>query len=127
MGGCFLYLRVCDYMLMVHDPKIVITGTPDDNYFEFDDYLILGALDMDQLPRHVTVYIRYYIYRTRPKKLLDAFDHGDGYDEACNTIRDAFEVYKKLDFEEKTRLHKKELDRITAELRREQAWALSIT
>lgn len=127
MGGCFLYLRVCDYMLMVHDPKIFVTGIPDDKYFEFDDYLIFDALDMDKLPRHVMVYIRMYIYRTRPKKLLDAFDHGDGYDEACNTIRDAFDVYKKLDFEEKTRLHKRELDRITAELRREQAWALSIT
>lgn len=126
MGGCFLYLRVCDYMLMVHDPKIVVYGTPDDNYFEFDDYLIGNVLDVKVLPQHVPEYIRLHIYKHPTEKLLAAFDRGDGYNEACIAIRDAFDVYKKLDFEEKTRLHKQELDRLTAELRREQAWALSI-
>lgn len=123
---CFLYLRVCDYMLMVHDPKIVVIGTPDDNYFEFDDYMIAEAIGQEKFPQHVAEYIRYYIYRHPTEQLLRAFDKGDGYDEACNAIRDAFDAYKKLDFEEKTRLHKKKLAELEADLRHEQAWALSI-
>lgn len=124
---CFLYLRACDDMLMVHDPKVILVGTPNCSYFEFDDYVIAEAIGCrETFPQHVGEYIRMYIYRLNSKKLLRAFDKGDGYDEACNAIRDAFDAYKKLDFEEKTRLHKKKLAELEADLRHEQAWALSI-
>lgn len=119
---CFLYLRAWDHMLMVHDPKIGVCSS----YFEFDENLISDTIGRETTPQHVVEYIHLYIYRLNSKKLLRAFDKGDGYDEACIAIRDAFDAYKKLDFEEKTRLHKKKLAELEADLRHEQAWALSI-
>lgn len=127
MTRCFLYLRVCDDMLMVHDPKIIVYGTPDDNYFEFDDNLISDAINRKTFPQHVGEYIRLHIYRRASPKLLRAFDKGDGYEEACVAIRNAYDVYKKLDFGERTKLHKATLARLEHELRREQDWALSHT
>jgi uncharacterized small protein (DUF1192 family) len=57
------------------------------------------------------------------KEHMTIIEHGD-YTETDRLIRDALRAYAFLDPRERIELHRKELARLRAELRREQAWAV---
>jgi hypothetical protein len=54
---------------------------------------------------------------------MKIIENGD-YLETDRLIRDALRSYAFLNSNERVKLHKKELNRIRSELRREQAWSV---
>jgi len=127
---CFLYRRVCDNMLMLHDPKQCRNyGTPDYQFYEFNDRNIREVMCKDRpegperIPRHLGNFVRDYIERNAMKEHMTIIEHGD-YVETDRLIRDALRSYAFMDSNERIKLHKKELNRLRSELRREQAWSV---
>jgi len=124
MARCFLYRRACDNMLMIHDPKECRNyGTPDYQFYEFNDRNIREVMNSDRIPRHLGNFVRDYIERNATSDNLKIIEHGD-YKETDRLIRDALRVYAFMDPSERIKLHKKEIDRLRWELKREQAWAV---
>jgi hypothetical protein len=130
MARCFLYRRECDNMLMLHDPKECRNwGTPEYQFYEFNDRNIREVMCDDKeagperIPRHLGNFVRNYIERNATQEHLKIIESGD-YVETDRLIRDALRVYAFMDPAERIRLHKKELNRLRSELRREGAWAI---
>jgi hypothetical protein len=127
---CFLYRRACDNMLMIHDHKQCRNyGTPDYQFYEFNDRNIREVMCKDReagperIPRHLGNFVRDYIERNAMKEHMTIIEHGD-YVETDRLIRDALRSYAFMDPSERVKLHKKELNRLRSELRREQAWSI---
>jgi hypothetical protein len=117
-------------MLMIHDPKQCRNyGTPDYQFYEFNDRNIREVMcknraeGPNRIPRHLGNFVRDYIERNAMKEHMTIIEHGD-YTETDRLIRDALRAYAFLDPRERIELHRKELARLRAELRREQAWAV---
>lgn len=124
MARCFLYRRACDDMLMIHDPRECRNwGTPDYQYYEFNDRNIRYAMDSDRIPRHLGNFVRDYIERNTTPEHLKVIEGGD-YTETDRLIRDALRVYSFLDSNDRIKLHKKELSRMKREIEREKKWAV---
>lgn len=124
MARCFLYRRVCDNMLMIHDPKQCRNyGTPDYQFYEFNDRNIRFVMGTNRIPTHLGNFVRDYIERNTRDEHMKIIENGD-YTETDRLIRDALRVYAFMDPAERSKLHKKELNRIRSELRREQAWSV---
>ena len=124
MARCFLYRRECDNMLMLHDPKDCRDwGTPEYQFYEFNDRKIMIVMGTDRIPRHLGNFVRDYIERNTTPEHMKIIEHGD-YTETDRLIRDALRVYAFMDPSERIKLHKKELNRLRSELRREQAWSV---
>ena len=124
MARCFLYRRACDDMLMIHDPRECRNwGTPDYQYYEFNDRNIRYAMDSDRIPRHLGNFVRDYIERNTTPEHLKVIEGGD-YTETDRMIRDALRVYSFLDSNDRIKLHKKELSRMKREIEREKKWAV---
>ena len=52
---CFMYRRACDDMLMLHDPKDCRPwGTPEYQFYEFNDRKIMTVMGSNRIPRHLT-------------------------------------------------------------------------
>jgi hypothetical protein len=117
-------------MLMLHDPKECRNwGTPEYQFYEFNDRNIREVMCDDKeagperIPRHLGNFVRDYIERNATQEHLKIIESGD-YTETDRLIRDALRVYAFMDPAERIRLHKKELNRLRSELRREQAWSV---
>ena len=124
MARCFLYRRACDDMLMLHDPKDCRDwGTPEYQFYEFNDRKILIVMGTDRIPRHLGNFVRDYIERNTTPENLKIIEHGD-YTETDRLIRDALRVYAFMDPSERIKLHKKELSRMKRELEREKKWSV---
>ena len=124
MARCFMYRRVCDNMLMLHDPKECRNwGTPDYQFYEFNDRNICYVMGSDRIPRHLGNFVRDYIERHATDEHMKIIERGD-YTETDRLIRHALRVYSSMDSSERIKLHKKELNRLRSELRREQAWSV---
>lgn len=128
MAKCFLYRRVCDNMLMLHDPKECRNyGTPDYQFYEFNDRNIREVMCKDReagptrIPLHLGNFVRDYVERNATNEHMKIIERGD-YTETDRLIRDALRVYAFMDPAERLDLHKKELNRLRRELRREQTW-----
>jgi len=76
-----------------------------------------------QIPRHLGTFVRNHIERNAMKEHMTIIEHGD-YTETDRLIRDALRAYAFMDPVERVKLHKKELDRLRRELKREQAYAV---
>jgi hypothetical protein len=130
MAMCFLYRRACDNMLMLHDPKECRDwGTPDYQFYEFNDRNIREVMCKDRaegperIPLHLGNFVRDYIERNATQEHMKIIERGD-YTETDRLIRDALRVYASIDSIDRFKLHKKELNRLRSELRREQAWSV---
>jgi hypothetical protein len=111
-------------MLMIHDPKQCRNwGTPDYQFYEFNDRNIQYVMGSDRIPRHLGNFVRNYIERNATQDHLKIIERGD-YIETDRLIRDALRAYAFMDSKERIKLHKKELNRLRSELRREQAWSV---
>jgi uncharacterized small protein (DUF1192 family) len=111
-------------MLMLHDPKDCRAwGTPEYQFYEFNDRKILIVMGTDRIPRHLGNFVRDYIERNTTSEDMKIIEHGD-YTETDKLIRNALRAYSSMDPSERITLHKKELNRIRSELRREQAWSV---
>ena len=75
----------------------------------------------DRIPRHLGNFVRDYIERNATDDNMKVIERGD-CTEMERMIREALRVYSCMDPSERIRLHKKELNRLRSELRREQAW-----
>lgn len=122
---CFLYRRVCDNMLMIHDPRECRNwGTPDYQFYEFNDRNIRYVMGTDRIPLHLGNFVRDYIERNATEEHMKTIERDGCYYETDRLIRDALRSYAFLNSNERVKLHKKELNRIRSELRREQAWSV---
>lgn len=122
---CFLYRRVCDNMLMIHDPRECRNwGTPDYQFYEFNDRNIRYVMGTDRIPLHLGNFVRDYIERNATEEHMKTIERDGCYYETDRLIRDALRAYAFLNSNERVKLHKKELNRIRSELRREQAWSV---
>jgi uncharacterized small protein (DUF1192 family) len=111
-------------MLMLHDPKDCRDwGTPEYQFYEFNDRKILIVMGTDRIPRHLGNFVRDYIERNTTPENLKIIEHGD-YTETDRLIRDALRVYAFMDPSERIKLHKKELSRMKRELEREKKWSV---
>ena len=121
---CFLYRRACDDMLMLHDPTECRNwGTPEYQFYEFNDRNIMIVMGADRIPRHLGNFVRYHIERNATSDNMKLIEHGD-YTETDRLIRDALRVYAFMKPKERIQLHKKELNRLRDELRHEQTWSI---
>ena len=121
---CFLYRRACDNMLMIHDPKGCRDwGTPDYQFYEFSDRNIRYVMGLERIPLHIGNFVRNYIEKNATNEHMKIIERGD-YGEMDCLIRDALRAYAFMDSKERNKLHKKELNRLRSELRREQAWSV---
>ena len=121
---CFMYRRACDDMLMLHDPKDCRDwGTPEYQFYEFNDRKIMIVMGTDRIPRHLGNFVRDYIERNATPDNMKIIEHGD-YTETDRLIRDALRVYAFMDPSERIKLHKKELSRMKRELEREKKWSI---
>ena len=121
---CFLYRRACDDMLMLHDPKECRNwGTPEYQFYEFNDRNIRDVMGSDRIPRHLGNFVRDYIERNATDDNMKVIERGD-CTEMERMIRDALRVYSFMDPSERIRLHKKELSRMKHELEREKKWSI---
>lgn len=77
----------------------------------------------DRIPRHLGNFVRDHIERNATSDHLKLIERGD-YTETDRLIRDALRVYAFMKPKERIQLHKKELNRLRSELRREQAWSV---
>ena len=120
----FLYRRACDDMLMLHDQKECRNwGTPEYQFYEFNDRNIRGVMGSDRIPRHLGNFVRDHIEKHATIEHIRIIERGD-YTETDRLIRDALRAYAVLDSKERIKLHKKELNSLRNELRREQAWSV---
>ena len=121
---CFLYRRACDDMLMLHDPKECRNwGTPEYQFYEFNDRNIRAVMGSDRIPRHLGNFVRDYIERNATDDNMKVIERGD-CTEMERMIRDALRVYSFMDPSERIKLHKKELSRMKHELEREKKWSI---
>jgi uncharacterized small protein (DUF1192 family) len=77
----------------------------------------------DRIPLHLGNFVRDYIERNATEEHMKTIGRGD-YIETDRLIRDALRSYAFLNSNERIKLHKKELNRLRSELRREQAWSV---
>ena len=77
----------------------------------------------DRIPLHLGNFVRDYIEKNATQEHMKIIENGD-YLETDRLIQDALRVYAILNSNERVKLHKKELNRIRSELRREQAWSV---
>jgi len=126
-------------MLMVHDPNKKFSGTPDCEYFEFNNSNIVSYIDErmsedefeklnalfkfdicfhKNFPKHLGNFVREYVEKNQTKDFLIS----DDYDEM---IRNALKDYTELTLKQRIKLHMKELDNIRKQLRRESRIWLS--
>lgn len=125
MARCFLYRRVCDNMLMIHDPKECRNwGTPDYQFYEFNDRNIRYVMGTDRIPLHLGNFVRNYIEKNATEDHMKTIERDGCYYETDRLIQGALRVYAFMDSSERVKLHKKELNRLRSELRREQAWSV---
>jgi hypothetical protein len=125
MAMCFLYRRVCDNMLMIHDPRECRNwGTPDYQFYEFNDRNIRYVMGTDRIPLHLGNFVRDYIERNATEEHMKTIERDGCYYETDRLIQDALRAYAFMDSNERVKLHKKELNRLRSELRREQAWSV---
>jgi hypothetical protein len=111
-------------MLMLHDPKECRNwGTPDYQFYEFNDRNIRDIMGSDRIPRHVGNFVRDYIERNTIDAHMKFIEFGD-YKETDRMIRDALRAYALMDPSERLKLHKKELNRMKRDLEREKKWSI---
>jgi uncharacterized small protein (DUF1192 family) len=111
-------------MLMIHDPKECRPwGTPDYQFYEFNDRNIGDIMETDRIPRHLGNFVRDYIERNATDENMKVIELGD-CTETERMIRAALRVYSLLDPSERIKLHKKELSRMKHELDREKKWSV---
>jgi uncharacterized small protein (DUF1192 family) len=111
-------------MLMIHDPKECRNwGTPEYQFYEFNDRNIQGIMGSGRIPRHLGNFVRDHIEKHATIEHMRIIESGE-YTEMGRLIRDALRAYAFLDSNERINLHKKELNRLRSELRREQAWSV---
>ena len=108
----FLYRRVSDNMLVLH---------PSD--YEFNNRNIQIVMGSTRIPRHLGNFVRDHVEKYTTSDHMRIIGHCD-YTETDRLIRDALRAYAFMDSHERISLHKKELNRIRSELRREQAWSV---
>ena len=121
---CFMYRRACDDMLMLHDPKDCRPwGTPEYQFYEFNDRKIMTVMGSNRIPRDLGNFVRNHIERHTTDEHMRIIERGD-YIETDRLIRDALRVYANMKPKERIQLHKRELNRLRDELRREQAWSI---
>jgi protein-L-isoaspartate O-methyltransferase len=108
----FLYRRPSDNMLVLHASD-----------YEFTDRNIQTVMGSARIPRHLGNFVRDHIEKYATSDHMRIIGRGD-YIETNRLIRDALRAYAFLDSHERISLHKKELNRIRSELRREQAWSV---
>jgi dephospho-CoA kinase len=111
----FLYRRASDNMLMLHSPT--------DQFYEFNDRNIQNIMESARIPRHLGNFVRDHVEKYATIEHMRIINAGD-FTETNRLIRDALRAYAFLDSHERINLHKKELNRIRSELRREQAWSI---
>lgn len=123
--SCFLYHRIHDRMLMIHDPDIKIFGTPDLEYYEFDDSHIAYIAEYEcinlgatKFPRHVGEFVRNYVEKNMTSEILKTINVDD-YAAANKMIVDALKAYTQLTLKQRIKLHMKEIDKIRNQLRNE--------
>ena len=109
----FLYRRASDNMLVLH-------ATTD---YEFNDRNIQKIMESARIPRHLGNFVRDHVEKYATIEHMRIINDGD-FTETNRLIRDALRAYAFLDSHERIKLHKKELNRIRSELRREQAWSV---
>lgn len=131
MSRRFLYRRICDRMLMIHDPDLIQIGTPDCTYYEFNDKHIRNIAEYENIdlkatafPRHVGVFVRDYVERNMTDEILNKIT-ADDYTPAHQMIIDALKVYVQFPLKHRIKLHMKELDKIRFELYNESHVRLS--
>jgi uncharacterized small protein (DUF1192 family) len=111
-------------MLMLHDPKECRNwGTPEYQFYEFNDRKILIVMGTDCIPRHLGNFVRDYIERNATEEDMKIIEHGD-YTETDHMIRNALRAYSSMDPSERIKLHKKELNRMKREFEREKKWSV---
>jgi len=134
----FLYRRVHDKMLMVHNPDTKIYGTPDHAYYEFDDKNIQEYIMQDmpedefkklsalfkfnlctKFPKHLGNFVRDYVELNNTRELVESICRED-YTVADEMIQKALMDYTSLPLEQRISLHRKEINKIKAQLRHEQ-------
>jgi transposase-like protein len=128
---CFLYRRLCDNMLMIHDPVIKPVSCPDFDYYEFNDEHIADVATYEQIntgatkfPRHLGVFVRKHIEKNTTEDVLKIIKEDD-YEAADQLIISALQSYVQLPLKERIKLHMKELDKIRKQLRQESRIRLS--
>lgn len=130
----FLYRRTCDDMLMVHVPGRHFFGTPDCEYYEFNDKNIIGYIaesdefekfqalfELDVLthfPKHLGNFVRNYIEENGTRELVETISRDD-FSVADEFIRRALVTYSNLSRKQRIKLHLKELDALRKQIRRE--------
>jgi len=124
MASCFLYRRVCDNMLMIHDPRECRNwGTPDYQFYEFNDRNIRYVMGTDRIPLHLGNFVRDYIEKNTTADHMKTIGRGE-YTETDRLIQDALRSYAFLNSNERVKLHKKELNRLRSDLEREKKWSV---
>ena len=124
MARCFLYRRVCDNMLMIHDPRECRNwGTPDYQFYEFNDRNIRYVMGTDRIPLHLGNFVRDYIEKNTTADHMKTIGRGE-YTETDRLIQDALRSYAFLNSNERVKLHKKELNRLRSDLEREKKWSV---
>lgn len=128
---CFLYRRLCDNMLMIHDPDIKPVSCPDFDYYEFGDKFISETaqyecidLGSTKFPRHVGEFVRNYVEKNMTREILKTINVDD-YAAANKMMVDALRAYTELPLKQRIKLHMKELDKIRKQLRQESRIRLS--
>ena len=128
---CFLYRRLCDNMLMIHDPSIKLIATPNYEYYEFDDKFISDTaqyecidLGSTKFPRHVGEFVRNYVEKNMTEEILKIINVDD-YSAANKMIVDALRAYTEIPLKQRIKLHMKEIDNLRKQLRRESRIRLS--
>jgi uncharacterized small protein (DUF1192 family) len=77
----------------------------------------------DRIPRHLGNFVRVHIEKNATSDHMKLIEQGD-YTQTDRLIRDALHVYALMKPKERIQLHKKELNRLREELRREQTWSI---
>jgi hypothetical protein len=128
---CFLYRRVCDNMLMIHDPSIKLIATPNYEYYEFDDKFISDTaqyecidLGSTKFPRHVGEFVRNYVEKNMTEEILKIINVDD-YSAANKMMVDALRAYTEIPLKQRIKLHMKEIDNLRKQLRQESRIRLS--
>ena len=128
---CFLYRRLCDNMLMIHDPSIKLIATPNYEYYEFDDKFISDTaqyecidLGSTKFPRHVGEFVRNYVEKNMTEEILKIINVDD-YSAANKMMVDALRAYTEIPLKQRIKLHMKEIDNLRKQLRQESRIRLS--
>jgi len=111
-------------MLMLHDPtECRDWGTPEYQFYEFNDQKIMIVMGTDRIPRHLGNFVRVHIEKNATSDHMKLIEQGD-YTQTDRLIRDALRVYALMKPKERIQLHKRELNRMKRELEREKKWAV---